>query len=96
MSSITVKKSDGQSVNFRNTIGHQIGNGAVQIMKGNGEQAIFNNFIEIQINLTDEEKKKFKKSIKAAEARAEASIAAQEVAHEEGDGVKLKSIPLNS
>jgi len=80
MSSITVRKSDGQEVNFKDTIGHQIGNGAVQIMKGNGEQVIYNNFIEVRINLTAKEKQSFKDSIAKAEANAQAKIDAHEKA----------------
>jgi len=78
MSSVTVRKSDGQTVTFRDTIGHQIGNGAVQIMKGNGEQVIFNNFIDVEIKLNAQEKKSFKESVALAEAKAKARIEAME------------------
>ena len=89
MSSVTVKKSDGQEVTFKDTIGHQIGNGAVQIMEASGEQSIFNNFISVKVNLTAKEKKAFKESIKRAEANAQAKIDAQEKAHQES----LKAVP---
>jgi len=78
MSSVTVRKSDGQTVTFRDTIGHQIGNGAVQIMKGNGEQVIFNNFIDVEIKLNAKEKKSFKASVALAEAKAKVRIEAME------------------
>lgn len=92
MSSVVVKKSDGQNVTFKDTMGHQIGNGAVQIMKGNGEQEIYNNFISVSIKLTAKEKKAFKATIAAAEAKAKARMDAIEAAQQEqGDETPVLS-----
>jgi len=96
MSKLVVRKSDGQEVEFKDTIGHQVGNGAVQIMMGNGEQRIFNNFIEVSIILTAKEKTAFKAQMKAAEAKAKARIDEQEAAYiaSQGEGsAKLEAVP---
>ncbi len=78
MSKITVTKADGTEEEFTETIGHQIGNGAVQIMMNDGTQIIFNNFKEVFIDLDEDEKASFKKQIVAAEAAAEAKLKAME------------------
>ena len=89
MSSVTIVKENGESEVFKDTIGHQIGNGAIQVMLGDGTQKIFNNFREVAIDLDDEEKSSFKKTIEAAEANARAKIEEQEKA----EGVKLEAVP---
>ena len=94
MSTLVVRKSDGQEVSFRDTIGHQIGNGAVQVMKGNGEQVIYNNFIEVKINLSPKEKQAFKNTIAKAEANAQAKIDAMEKA--EADRKENGGVPTLS
>ncbi len=96
MSSVVIKKSDGQEVVFKDTIGHQIGNGAVQIMKGNGEQEIYNNFISVSIKLTAKEKQAFKKTVAAAEAKAKARVEAMEKAEGLETGVKNTDVPVLS
>lgn len=96
MSKLVVRKSDGQEIEFKDTIGHQVGNGAVQIMMGNGEQRIFNNFIEVSILLTAKEKKEFKARMAKAEADAKAKIDAQEAAYNASQsegGAKLEAVP---
>lgn len=98
MSSVVITKSDGQKVTFKDTIGHQIGNGAVQIMKGNGEQVIFNNFKEVIVKLTAKEQKAFKETMAKAEANAQAKMTAREAAQARAEtpdkvGSKLEAVP---
>jgi len=83
MSSIQVIKFDGEVEIFDDTMGHQVGNGAVQVMMKNGEQHIFNNFRSVDVLLSEEEKADFLEYTKKAEAAAIAKMAAQEQAQKE-------------
>ena len=84
MSKLVVTKANGDILEFENTIGHQIGNGAVQVMLGDGTQYVFNNFIEVFIDLDEEEKGLFKDRIAQAEANAAAKMAEQGKAEMKG------------
>lgn len=95
MSTITVTKANGELEVFEKTMGHQIGNGAVQVMNEDGTQVVFNNFQEVHVDLDDEEKTAFKKRITDVEEQAKARMAASEAKPEEGVPV-LEAVPLNS
>jgi len=92
MSTVTVTLADGTDKVFdENTFGHQIGNGAVQIMLKNGGQEIYNNFQKVIIVPNEQEQADFEQQVANAEAKAEAMEAerqaleaAQMAANEEG------------
>ena len=96
MSTVIVTLADGtEQVYEENTFGHQIGNGAVQIMLNNGGQEIYNNFQKVIVVPNAGEQADFEKQIEEAEERAkaqeaarQAELALQEAANEEGDGEK--------
>ncbi len=99
MSKITVTKADGTEEEFTETIGHQIGNGAVQIMMNDGTQVIFNNFKEVFIDLDEDEKASFKERIVEAEAAAQAKLEnMKELTNPASDDTKNRPavVPLNS
>lgn len=80
MSKVIVTLQDDSTEEFTDTIGHQVGNGAVQIMNADGTQRIFNNFKEVFVDLDDEEKAAFTERMRVAEEGAQARIDAQEKA----------------
>ncbi len=71
MTKLIVTTQFGDDLVFEDVIGHQIGNGAVQIMNRDGTQNIYNNFREIFVDLDDEEKATFTKRIDEAEKAAD-------------------------
>ncbi len=98
MSKLVITKNDGEIVEFEDVIGHQIGNGAVQVMMKDGTQHVFNNFIEVFIDLDDADKAAFKKRIDDAEAAAAAKMEAEQL-KDTGGGEKkpkLKAVSLDS
>ncbi len=98
MSKLVITKNDGEIVEFDGVIGHQIGNGAVQVMMKDGTQHVFNNFIEVFVDLDDADKKGFKKRIEEAEAAAEAKMNAEQpkVGGKKKPKPKLKAVALDS
>lgn len=60
MSTVSVILEDGTTREFvDNTLGHQVGYGACQIMLEDGTQYVFNNFKEISIIPNEEERATF-------------------------------------
>ena len=82
MTNIVITLEDNTQEAFDNTIGHQVGYGAAQIMMDNGEQIVFNNFKKLVVELTEEEQKDFIATQENAKKRAEEQVAAQEAAYE--------------
>ncbi len=82
MTKLVVTTQFGDDLVFENVIGHQIGNGAVQIMNRDGTQNIYNNFREIFVDLDDEEKATFTKRIDEAEKAADIKMLEMEVAND--------------
>ncbi len=78
MTKVVVVKEDGTKKIFKNTVGHQIGNGAVQVMMTDGSQRVYNNFKEVYVDLDADDKKAFKLRMEAAEAAAKAQMAAND------------------
>ncbi len=70
MTTITVVKQNEESVTFNDVMGHQVGNGAVQLIMEDGTQFVFNNFIEVFVDFSDEEKADFKARLDQAKAEA--------------------------
>jgi len=56
---VIVKLDTGENVEFEDVVGHQVGNGAVQILERSGNQRIFKNFNEVEIILAEETAAKF-------------------------------------
>lgn len=59
---VTVTRIEGnelKSYEFENVIGHQVGNGAVQILERSGNQTIINNYFDVFVELDEEAKAKF-------------------------------------
>lgn len=50
---VTVVRGD-ESFVFENVIGHQVGNGAVQILERNGNQRIINRYDDVFVKLDEE------------------------------------------
>ncbi len=96
MSKLVITKNDGEVVEFDDVIGHQIGNGAVQVMMKDGTQHVFNNFIEVFVDLDDADKEGFKKRIAEAEASAEAKMNAEQPKGGGKKKPKLASVALDS
>lgn len=93
MSTVTITLADGTEKVFEeNTFGHQIGNGAVQIMLKSGGQEIYNNFQKVIITPNEKEQADFEQQVADAEAKAkemeEAAIASQEAANDEDEDKK--------
>ncbi len=92
MSKLHITKTDSEVVVFDDVIGHQVGNGAVQVMNRDGTQYIYNNFQEVFIDLDDEEKAAFQATIENAEAKAAVIVAANdEEAKKKAEVVQLNS-----
>jgi len=71
MSKVIVDLANGETIVFdENTIGHQIGNGAVQILMEDGGQVVYNNFTRVEVEPSEEEKKQFLESQAKAEEMA--------------------------
>jgi len=81
MTKIVITLEDGKEEVFENTIGHQVGYGAAQLMLNTGEQVVFNNFKRLEVQLTEEERKEFMGQQAAMKAKAEAQVEAQEAAY---------------
>ena len=82
MSKVTVTLENGEEVVFdENTIGHQVGYGACQIMLDDGSQYVFNNFKDVAVIPSEEESKAFIEEQAKLKAIAEANVKAQEEAH---------------
>ncbi len=63
---VTVVKGEVTEV-FEDVIGHQIGNGAIQILERNGNHRIINNFCDVRVELDDEAAKNFAFEVEAME-----------------------------
>ncbi len=87
MTKVVVVKEDGAKKIFKNTIGHQIGNGAVQVMMNDGSQRVYNNFKEVYVDLDADDKKAFKLRMEAAESAAKAQMAANDAQPEKVSNV---------
>lgn len=59
---------------FADVVGHQIGNGAIQILERNGNQRIINNFEDVTITLDETAAKNFAFEIAAMESQGEAEV----------------------
>lgn len=79
---VTIIK-DGVTETFENVLGHQIGNGAIQIIERNGNQRVVNNFDDVTIILDDEAAAKFEFDLLAMEKGAEDNAQAAEEADAE-------------
>jgi len=64
---VTVVKDEITEV-FEDVLGHQVGNGAIQILERNGNQRIINNFDDVLVFLDKEASEKFEFDLKAMEA----------------------------
>jgi len=79
MSLVTVIKQDNSTEEFLDVVGHQVGNGAVQLMFKDGSQKIYNGFVQVDIDLDKEEQADWDKRVKQAEEKAKAALAEQDV-----------------
>ncbi len=100
MTKLVVTTQFGDDLVFEDVIGHQIGNGAVQIMNRDGTQNIYNNFREIFVDLDDDEKASFTKQIETAEKAAEDKMLQMEAANDKQAAevvvpLKAKTKPKN-
>lgn len=68
---VLVVTESGEEVRFEDVVGHQIGNGAVQILERNGNQRVFNKFREVAIQLDQEASSKFAYDLAEMEATPE-------------------------
>lgn len=91
MSDVKVTLANGDVEVFEDTIGHQVGYGAAQVMMEDGSQVVFNNFNKLETLLTDEEKADFIEVQKKARERAEAAMQLQE----EEEKKRLELVPAN-
>jgi len=98
---VTVEKGNNTEV-FEDVLGHQVGNGAIQILERNGNQRIINNYDEVWVELDEEASNSFEFDLKSMEAQGTqkdegtevgvvgngevVSILTEEDTSEEGDG----------
>lgn len=82
---VTVIKGDVTEV-FENVLGHQVGNGAIQILERNGNQRIINAYDDISVELDEEARAKFEFDLLAMEKNAEeAANVAADAANDEDE-----------
>lgn len=81
---VTVVKGDVTEV-FEDVIGHQIGNGAIQILKRDGGQRIINAFDDVTVTLDEDAAAQFAFDLQAMESGAEAKAEAEAAANDEGE-----------
>ena len=63
---------------FEDVVGHQIGNGAIQILERNGNQRVINNFEDVTITLDETAAKNFAFEVAAMEAKGEVEVSVEE------------------
>lgn len=93
MADIRIVRGDEEFV-FEDILGHQIGNGAVQVLMMDGDQRVINGYTDVFYTLSEEEKADYAFKIAQAEAEAAAMQAQRAVvdpagyedADEEDDG----------
>ena len=79
MSTVKLRLKNGNEHEFvENTVQHQVGNGAIQIMFKDGGQVVYNDFEKVEVIPSEEERVAFEKQIADAEARAQENLRLQE------------------
>ncbi len=68
---VTVVKGDVTEV-FEDVIGHQVGNGAIQVLESSGNQRIINSFDDVTVELDEEAAAQFAFDLVTMQANAEA------------------------
>lgn len=74
---ITIVKGEKEYV-YEDIFGHQIGNGAVQVLKKDGDQVIIGGFDKIDLELDEEARAAFEQRLAQAEIAAKAETAAND------------------
>lgn len=85
---VTIRKGS-QNMKFENILGHQIGNGAVQIINRDGSQTIVGNFDRVDIELSGEDKERFIADLEKAEQAAEFQQAEAEAKERAGQPAEV-------
>lgn len=70
---IVVKKGHVEEV-FEDVLGHQVGNGAVQVLERSGNQRIINAFDDVTVVLDEEAAEKFAKDLEVMEDPVEEEV----------------------
>lgn len=73
---VTLVKNNGETLTFSNILGHQVGNGVVQILLRNGGSIIHDNWDNMVIILDDEQEKAFTEKLDKMEHPPEAETIA--------------------
>jgi len=92
---VTVTKGDVVEV-FENVVGHQVGNGAIQVLERSGDQRIIAGFDDVTVTLDDEASANFEFDLLAMEAKAAepATTAPAAVPREPEDKVSEDQYPI--